>query len=45
MSLQYFPFVIEQLKTSKWLFDVLTIADFFTYESIFYLTGIYGDKL
>lgn len=45
MSLQYFPYVVETLKNRDWLFDYLTIADFFAYESIFYLTGMYYDKL
>ena len=45
MSLQYFPYIVETLKSRDWLFDYLTIADFFAYESIFYLTGIYHDKL
>jgi hypothetical protein len=45
MNFEYFLYVIEVLKTKDWLFDYITIADFFTYETIFYLTGIYYEKL
>ena len=41
MSNQYMPALIKQLNEHEWILGYLTIADFFAYESIFYLTGIY----
>ncbi len=41
MANQYIPTIIKILATNDWLLGYLTIADFFAYESFFYINGIY----
>jgi hypothetical protein len=45
MQNQYIPTVFKLLETSDYELGYLTIADFFAYESIFYLTGVFSEKM
>ena len=45
MSLQYFPYIIHHIEDREWVFESVTVVDFFVYESLFYMTGIFNDKL
>lgn len=45
MQSQYIPTLFRLLENSDYQLGYLTIADFFAYESIFYLTGIYSEKM
>ena len=45
MQNPYIPTVIKLLEQKEYELGYLTIADFFAYESVFYLTGIYPEKM